>query len=438
MGYPILYTWETIKINQRNHHLLTIILFKIAVGLSKVNKHNLREYTGDKSNIFIICGSDNLVADTKKIYLQEFEQSRLEYNNKQTRDDRKIHNYFNHVDKNSNRDLACELILQLGDMDFWADKQEEYKYKMIDVFTEQIQDLQKIVPEFKVANAVIHFDECSPHLHIVGVPIKDGYKNGMKKQVAKSQIFTKESLTKLQDKMREGCIRSFNKAYNADYQLQTKEKGRNIDIPVSKMQGYSEFRKQKEQNKKLLQQANEKTDVLADKTEKIDNIIKELKQPTLSKKHYVIPVDSIDTIKEYIKEVKTTTKAIRNVNDLDVILTTYENDLYEQGREIKSLKHSIEQKDNTIEKLSNNLTTAQDTISKQKTKINFLQEQLSVFKNLWNKLKHKFQMRVRFDRDEHFTKVTEELHSDKIFTNEDVERIHTGTAKNMKKKNYEL
>ena len=36
----------------------------------------------------------------------------------------------------------------------------------------------------------------------------------MKKQVAKSQIFTKESLTRIQDKMRTCCIKSFNKVYD--------------------------------------------------------------------------------------------------------------------------------------------------------------------------------------------------------------------------------
>ena len=42
---------------------------------------------------------------------------------------------------------------------------------MIDVYNEQIKDLTKILPTFKIANATIHFDETSPHLHIVGVPI---------------------------------------------------------------------------------------------------------------------------------------------------------------------------------------------------------------------------------------------------------------------------
>ena len=71
----------------------------------------------------------------------------------------------------------------------------------------------KVVPEFKVANAVIHFDETSPHMHLVGLPISDNNKRGMKKQVAKSKIFTKESLKRIQDEMRACCIKSYNKHY---------------------------------------------------------------------------------------------------------------------------------------------------------------------------------------------------------------------------------
>ena len=58
-------------------------------------------------------------------------------------------------------------------MNFWQDKTQEYCYKMVQVYQEQIQDLVVIVPEFKIANATIHFDETSPHLHIVGVPVKE-------------------------------------------------------------------------------------------------------------------------------------------------------------------------------------------------------------------------------------------------------------------------
>ena len=77
-------------------------------------------------------------------------------------------------------------------MDFWNDKDNEYRLKMIDVYNEQVNDLVKILPTFKIANATIHFDETSPHMHIVSVPIIENCTRGMKKQVGKSQLFTKE------------------------------------------------------------------------------------------------------------------------------------------------------------------------------------------------------------------------------------------------------
>ena len=132
-----------------------------AKGLSKVNKHNLRDYDNQTELITTIYGTNDIVEDVKQVYLDEFEQAKIEFNNKQTRNDRKIENYFKKVCDSQN-DIACEIIIELGDMDFWQDKDDEYRFKMIDVYNEQIQDLNKILPSFKVANATIHFDESAP------------------------------------------------------------------------------------------------------------------------------------------------------------------------------------------------------------------------------------------------------------------------------------
>ena len=94
---------------------------------------------------------------------------------------------------------------------------------MTEVYKDQIYKLMEVVPDFKVANAVVHYDETSPHMHLVGIPVKDGYKNGMKKQVAKSKIFTKESLKTLQDKMRAYCIEKFNEVFVQNATLIKKE-----------------------------------------------------------------------------------------------------------------------------------------------------------------------------------------------------------------------
>lgn len=95
-------------------------------------------------------------------------------------------------------------------MEYWDEKSLEYKYGMTQVFEQQLEDIQEIVPDFYIANATIHFDEHSPHMHIVGVPVKENCKTGLSRQVGKTSIFTKESLVIIQDKMRERCIDEFN------------------------------------------------------------------------------------------------------------------------------------------------------------------------------------------------------------------------------------
>lgn len=107
-------------------------------------------------------------------------------------------------------------------MDFWNDKNERYRFKMVDVYNEQIKDLIKIVPDFKIANATVHFDEVSPHMHIVGVPVVLNCTRGMKKQVGKSKLFT--ILTEIQDKMRNAYIKSYNKFYEVNTRLKEKQK----------------------------------------------------------------------------------------------------------------------------------------------------------------------------------------------------------------------
>ena len=94
-----------------------------ANDLSRVNKHNLRDYDNQRELITTIYGTDNIVNDVKQLYLDEFEEARNEYNNKQTRNDRKIDDYYKKVCESQN-DIACEIIIELGDMDFWQDKDE--------------------------------------------------------------------------------------------------------------------------------------------------------------------------------------------------------------------------------------------------------------------------------------------------------------------------
>lgn len=392
-----------------------------ATQLSKVNKHNLRDYDNDKDLIKVIYGTDNLYQDVQDLYFQEFEEARLEYNKRQTREDRKIDNYFKHISSSKLWDLACEFIIELGYMDFWKNKDIGYRTRMIEVYNEQVQDLIKIVPEFKIANSVIHFDETSPHMHIVGVPVSDNNKRGMRKQVAKSKIFTKESLTAIQDEMRNCCIKSYNRIYEKNATLKQKQLGRNQDINVKDMENYREMKKQYEQNAKRLSQATDKANNLDTATEKVNTILEKLKPSKLNKNNMVISNENVQEIKKLTEEIKDTTGAVKNVNDLNLAIKDFEHYAFEIRQEVSSLKYQLEQKDDEIHSLKKELSAKDKIIGKLQTEKEKLKQELQKFKGFWHSLMSHFHKRICYDKDSNYKIVSDDLYKNSIFDDNDIE-----------------
>ena len=208
------------KQNGKNNISVTTSLPNNAIQnvrqLSKVDKHNYRKYDNNQELIKIVRGTSSPLNDVKELYLSEFEESRLEYNSKQSRPSRMINNYFENVSNNEKKDLACEIILELGDKEYWDTKDKNFKMKMSEVYKKQVNDLELLVPNFKIASAIIHFDETSPHLHIVGVPIKYKNKNGMEKQVDN----TNDEYAKIQT-LSNTLINANEELKNKDKQIKT-------------------------------------------------------------------------------------------------------------------------------------------------------------------------------------------------------------------------
>lgn len=201
--------------------------------LAAVAKHNLRKYKSSdysKDNICIIYGTSNLIDDVKTVYHKEFDEALEEYNKRQTRQDRKIEDYFEHV-AGKEQDMAVEIIIQIGDREFWKQFDDIKSYMKLS-YQIILDELRKRLPQFVVANAVVHLDEDSPHMHIVGVPVADGYKKGLGKQVSKRKVFTKEVLSRvLQDELMEVANKEVNDWFGE--QIKEKSKGRNHDLTVA-------------------------------------------------------------------------------------------------------------------------------------------------------------------------------------------------------------
>lgn len=131
--------------------------------------------------------------DLKELYREEFGEVLEQYNAKQKRNDRKIDDYYKHIQSSKKTSLQQEMIIQVGDKNDFSSKQDFEKAN--EILEEWLSGFEKRNPNLKIYNAVIHNDEASPHMHLNFVPVASGYKRGLEKQVSFDRAITQQDLT---------------------------------------------------------------------------------------------------------------------------------------------------------------------------------------------------------------------------------------------------
>ena len=411
-----------------------------AKTLSKCDKHNYRKYDNEQEQIVIVRGTSSLYEDVQDFYKTVFEEARIEYNNRQTRDDRKINDYFKKVSENSKSDLACEIIIELGDKKFWDTKDLDYKKKMTEVYKKQVDDLELIVPNFIVCSAIIHYDETSPHLHIVGVPIKYNCKTGMSIQVGKTDVFTRESLRQIQDKMRTLCIEEYNNEYNLSSTLKKKLKGRNRDIHISNMNNYQETKDLIEKNQKNIDSINNKSLELEKENLNIKDKITTLKKAPLTKDTYLISSEEKQKIENYIDKIDKVNEEYRSIKELSSSLNSLSQTIKEDKETIKILTEN----NKSLELRVSNLTSKNsmqeeriDELRKDNFNLKYRVQQLEEFFNKLIKLiKNMFK---RNDKKEQYAEFANDLYGHQIISEKTMEDIRIAyNTKTKEKDDFEL
>lgn len=139
---------------------------------SDAHKHIQREKS--KYNIQIFK------RDIKDVYHDLFDDELNAYNAKQKRKDRKIDDYYKHVQKSKNLDLQREFIVAVGNKADWEKLSFEEKQEVGEALERYVRDFNERHSNMTIYNAVVHLDEAgAPHAHFNVVPTATGYKNGL-------------------------------------------------------------------------------------------------------------------------------------------------------------------------------------------------------------------------------------------------------------------
>lgn len=139
---------------------------------SDAHKHIQREKS--KYNIQIFK------RDIKDVYHELFDDALNTYNAKQKRKDRKIDDYYKHVQKSKNLDLQREFIVTVGNKSDWERLSFEEKKEVGEALERYVRDFNERHNNMTIYNAIVHLDESgAPHAHFNVVPTANGYKNGL-------------------------------------------------------------------------------------------------------------------------------------------------------------------------------------------------------------------------------------------------------------------
>ena len=139
---------------------------------SDAHKHIQREKS--KYNIQIFK------RDIKDVYHDLFDDALNVYNAKQKRKDRKIDDYYKHVQKSKNLDLQREFIVTVGNKTDWEKLSFEEKQGVGEALERYVRDFNERHSNMTIYNAIVHLDEAgAPHAHFNVVPTATGYKNGL-------------------------------------------------------------------------------------------------------------------------------------------------------------------------------------------------------------------------------------------------------------------
>lgn len=379
--------------------------------LKKADAHNNRKYKNKNNQELdpekshenvIIVGTNNIIEDVKKVYKDEFIEAVYDYNMKQKREDRKILDYYEQINNDKQTNLAVEMLFQLGDSEHWKDKSMEEKKKMVNIYSKAIDILKD--RNIITAQATVHLDESSPHMHLIAVPIAENNKRGVSKQVSQNKVLTIKAIKEIREEIEKVFINEYKKTYKEDITLKKgSEIPEHLDVKkykkakeimkVAKDYEYNndikdtleaELENTKEEIKEIKEKLNKAEKEKENNIEKIEdvktetnNLTSELTKLETSKKNKEKEKDDIEKeldlyqqkIKDYKDQIQ---KDKEEAEKLEEEQKKIEADLKEKEKKIKDIKDEIDKKnkdynDSLTEK--NNLEEKQKKLDAEKQKI---------------------------------------------------------------------
>lgn len=320
-------------------------------------EHNKRNLFYALSNVNREKSSSNIALvddDLHETYTRLFDSAVREHDEKETRKDRKINDYYefqrkqkakgNGAKKGQPKKLFTEFVVQFGSRKT-VDLNEISDELLIQMYTEYVDSFRKRNPNLIVFGAYIHLDEKTPHLHLDIVPCsktsrKMSLTNSFDNALQEQGYNVKKQKTSYRNWRNDeiSAIENIYKKYEINRVVVGNTNKHNSNSHLDFDQKYTT-----QINNALIDQ----TKIVQETTEKFTPF--KVKQKVGFAKSEEIEVVKKEVLDETLKEnilIKTQNNQLHNalaVKDKRIIALEKE-DLYVKNKELKSANESLNQK----------------------------------------------------------------------------------------------
>ena len=322
--------------------------------------------------------------DIRTVYHELFDNALAHYNEKQTRKDRVIDDYYEKIRTGKQEKLFEELIIQIGNKDDMNATSEngQLARQMLD---EYMQSFQQRNPTLRVFSAHLHMDEATPHLHIDFIPFTTGSKRGLETRVSLKKAlealgFTggTKSRTELNQwiEAKKQALASIMARHDIEWEQKGTHEEHLSVLDYKKQERSKEVAALENQIDTLQEQTAVAATALSEKQEQLDDIAPILKNTEKFVRKY-------DDPERLLPEagMLESGKAFREKKALPILgkLLKYARSLFRENTELKAKVQKLE-KENTAFKSANwnqthemvRLKTENQELKKDKSKLDTL------------------------------------------------------------------
>ncbi len=146
--------------------------------------HNNRDFIAEnvdesRTHLNVTYCNENI----EDVYHEMFDDALKRYNGRQTRDDRKIDDYYEKIRRGKQEKTFHEVIFQIGNKDDTPSNSPEGEAAK-NILDEYYRGFVERNKTLRVFSAHIHMDEATPHIHIDFIPFITGSKRGLDTRVS--------------------------------------------------------------------------------------------------------------------------------------------------------------------------------------------------------------------------------------------------------------